>query len=72
MLGGLGAEITVDSTLRSANDRGYECLALTDACAPLDPSSAPTRCSSIDMSGGIFGAVGTTSAVLDPLGTGVT
>ncbi len=33
---GLGLEGPVHSTLRSANDRGLECLLVIDACAPLD------------------------------------
>ena len=33
-VGGLGLESAVDSTLGAANDRGYECLTLTDAVAP--------------------------------------
>ncbi len=37
LLVGLGLEATVHSTMRSANDRGYECLLVVDACAPLDP-----------------------------------
>jgi hypothetical protein len=57
-------EIAVHSTLRSANDRGYECLTVADACASADPSTEAGAISSIEMSGGIFGAVGNTDAVL--------
>ena len=32
LLVGLGLEATVHSTMRSANDRGYECLLVVDAC----------------------------------------
>ena len=46
------------STLRSANDQGYECLLLTDACAPLDPDTTSAALSMVTMSGGIFGALG--------------
>jgi nicotinamidase-related amidase len=60
-VGGLGLESAVYSTLSGANDRGYECLALADASAPHDAHAGERALSSITMSGGIFGAVGTTS-----------
>jgi nicotinamidase-related amidase len=66
-LAGFGAEATVDSTIRSANDRGYECLLLTDAVAPFDDATGARAISSVTMSGGIFGAIGTSRAVADAL-----
>ena len=69
VFGGLAAELTVDSTLRSANDRGYECLVLSDACAPVDPALGARALHSVTMSGGIFGAVGTTRSLRDALRT---
>jgi biuret amidohydrolase len=67
LVAGLGLEGPVHSTLRSANDRGYECLLVTDACAPLTTDLAEASARTVTMSGGIFGAVGTTGAVLDAL-----
>ena len=67
LLVGLGLETTVHSTMRSANDRGYECLLVVDACAPLDPDAVPSAVSMVEMSGGIFGAVGLTDPVLAAL-----
>ena len=71
---GLGLEGPVHSTLRSANDRGLECLLVIDGCAPLDPSLAGAGVRIIEMSGGIFGAVADAEAVLtawrDRLGPG--
>ncbi|HEX3623392.1 MAG TPA: isochorismatase family protein [Acidimicrobiales bacterium] len=64
-VGGLGLETAVYSTLAAANDRGYECLALADGAAPHDPAVGERALSSITMSGGIFGAVGTTSDLSD-------
>ncbi|MGZ4706355.1 MAG: cysteine hydrolase family protein [Acidimicrobiales bacterium] len=61
---GFGLEAPVHSTLRSANDQGYECLLLTDACAPLDPLATGAALSMVTMSGGIFGALGTSSELL--------
>ena len=67
LLAGLGLETTVHSTMRSANDRGYECLLLSDAVAPHDPLLTMAALSSVCMSGGIFGAVGTTAELIDAL-----
>jgi biuret amidohydrolase len=60
---GRSLETTVHSTVRRANDRGYECLTVADACSVVDPAVRAGAISSIEMSGGIFGAVGTTDAV---------
>jgi biuret amidohydrolase len=67
LLAGLAAEVLVDSTLRSANDRGYECLTLRDAVGPLQPDTGERVLASVTMSGGIFGAVGTSEAVVAAL-----
>lgn len=64
LMAGFASEITVDSTLRGANDRGFECLVLTDAVAPIDPAISAHALASVTMSGGIFGALGTSAAVL--------
>ncbi len=67
VFGGFGYEAAVDSTLRSANDRGYECLVLSDAVGPLDDALAAHALDSVTMSGGIFGAVGTSADLLSAM-----
>ncbi|MGE0879420.1 MAG: cysteine hydrolase family protein [Acidimicrobiia bacterium] len=67
VIGGLGLEGPVHSTMRSANDRGYECLVLTDGCAPQVADLMHASFHTIAMSGGIFGAFAPASAVLDAL-----
>ncbi len=67
LITGRGLETTVHSTLRRANDRGYECLLVADSCSALDPALRASALSSIEMSGGIFGAVGATDPVLRAL-----
>jgi nicotinamidase-related amidase len=67
LLAGFGVEGPVHSTMRSANDRGYECLLLADACASLDPELTTAAHHIVEMSGGIFGAVGTVAACLAAL-----
>lgn len=67
LIAGFGLEAPVHSTLRSANDRGYECLLVLDASAPLSAETADAARSMVEMSGGIFGAVGTADAVVAAL-----
>jgi len=67
LLTGGWLETGVHSTMRSANDRGYECLLVLDACTAYDPDLVAASRSQIEMSGGIFGAVGSTDDVLAAL-----
>lgn len=67
IVAGLGLEGPVHSTLRSLNDRGFECLLVTDACAPLDAALGAAAAGIVTMSGGIFGAVGTLAPTLAAL-----
>lgn len=69
VLGGFASEVTVDSTVRTLNDQGHECLVLSDGSAPLDAHLGSRAQHSLTMSGGIFGALGTTAALLDALET---
>ena len=64
---GFGLEGPVHSTLRSANDAGYECLLLGDLCATLDPTCTDAAIATVTMSGGIFGAIGTSTSLCDAL-----
>jgi nicotinamidase-related amidase len=68
LFAGFAAETLVDSTLRSANDRGFECLTLEDAVVPFDPVTGARALVSVTMSGGIFGAVGSSRAVVAAYG----
>lgn len=68
LLAGRLLETGVHSTLRSANDRGYECLTLGDACEAGTAETGRGALSSITMSGGIFGATGSAADVLALLG----
>lgn len=67
ILCGYAAELAVDSTLRSANDRGYECVTVADAVAPIGVDTGRHALASITMSGGIFGAVASSTALLREL-----
>ncbi len=64
ILVGFPFELGADCTMRQANDLGYECLALTDCCTGLAPDTLAGAIATIQMSGGIFGAVAESAAVL--------
>jgi nicotinamidase-related amidase len=57
ILAGLFTDGAVHSTMREANDRGYECLLLEDCTATADDGNYKGALKTIKMSGGIFGAV---------------
>jgi hypothetical protein len=65
LLVGAWLETSVHSTMRTANDMGFECLLVVDACIPGDAELVANSVSMIEMSGGIFGAVGATARVVE-------
>jgi nicotinamidase-related amidase len=73
LLAGGWLEVGVHSTMRSANDRGYECLLIPSACIAINEVTRVATISSTEMSGGIFGAVagpsGTSTLFTDPAGS---
>lgn len=67
---GVTTDVCVHSTLRSAVDRGYECLLIEDACAATLPIHHRAAVDTITTEGGIFGAVATVEALCGALCTG--
>jgi nicotinamidase-related amidase len=65
---GVTTEVCVHTTVREANDRGYRCLVLGDACASYFPEFHEVGLRMIAAQGGIFGWVSTTGEVLAALG----
>ena len=68
VLTGITTDVCVHTTLREANDRGYECLLLEDCTGATDPGNHLAALKSVTMSGGIFGAISDSQAFLEALG----
>jgi nicotinamidase-related amidase len=61
---GLVTDGSVHATMREANDRGFECLLVTDASASTRPAFHDTIISLTAFGNGLFGCVASTDAVL--------
>lgn len=67
ILTGVTTEVCVQSTLREAVDRGYECMTVSDACGSAYPELHQASMAMIAVEGGIFGQVVNTRAMLEML-----
>ncbi len=67
---GVTTEVCVQSTMREANDRGYECLLVEDATASYFPAFKKATLEMIRAQGGIVGWTATLEAVLAGLAAG--
>jgi nicotinamidase-related amidase len=65
---GVTTEVCVTTTVREANDRGYECVVVSDAVASYFPEYHRMSLEMIKAQGGIFGWVTPSKAVLEALG----
>ncbi len=67
VLTGLTTDVCVHTTMREANDRGYECLILGDCCAATDPGNHTAALKMVTMQNGVFGAVSNGAALLEAI-----
>ena len=67
ILTGITTDVCVHTTMRDANDRGYECLMLSDCTGATDYGNYEAALKMIKMQGGVFGAVSDSQNLLNAI-----
>ncbi|MEB3121786.1 MAG: isochorismatase family cysteine hydrolase [Snowella sp.] len=67
ILTGITTDVCVHTTMRDANDRGYECLMLSDCTGATDYGNYEAALKMIKMQGGVFGAVSDSTHLLSAI-----
>ncbi len=67
ILTGITTDVCVHTTMRDANDRGYECLMLSDCTGATDYGNYEAALKMIKMQGGVFGAVSDSESLLSAI-----
>jgi nicotinamidase-related amidase len=67
VLTGITTDVCVHTTMRDANDRGYECLLLSDCTGATDYGNYLAALKMIKMQGGVFGSVADSAAFIEAI-----
>lgn len=67
VLTGITTDVCVHTTMREANDRGYECIILEDCCGATDLGNHLAAINMVKMQGGVFGAISDSKRFLEGL-----
>lgn len=68
VLTGITTDVCVHTTMREANDRGYECLLVEDCCGATKYENHLAAIDMVKMQGGVFGATTTSETLLQVIG----